>query len=325
MKKDLAYIIEPVKAEMDELKALMHDSLPTENVLLHQAIDHVLQKHGKMMRPLLLLLIAKLYGTITPASLHVAVSLELLHTASLIHDDVVDESDERRGQPSVNAAFGNKVAVLSGDFFLASAVRQVYLTNDLRLVEIVGNLGTKLAEGELLQLHNISEKSLSYDVYFDIIRNKTATLFSSCAKAGAISAGAPDEMVNKATLFGEYIGLCFQIKDDIFDYFDNTQLGKPTGNDMKEGKLTLPALYVLNNTKDSTVLALADKVRNLTATDTEIAQLIDFSRQTGGIEYAYQVIAEFHQKASALLADAPDSDVKQSLFAYLDFVVDRNH
>ena len=315
----------PVKAEMDKLKALMHNSLSSDNVLLHQVIDHVFQKHGKMMRPLLLLLVAKLCGKITPAALHVAVSLELLHTASLVHDDVVDESDERRGQPSVNVAFGNKVAVLSGDFFLANAVRQVYLTNDLRLVQIVGNLGTKLAEGELLQLHNISVKSLSYDVYYDIIRNKTATLFSSCAKAGAISAGATDEMIEKASLLGEYIGLCFQIKDDIFDYFENTQLGKPTGNDMKEGKLTLPALYALNSTQDSLASALADKVRNMTASDAEINQLIDFSRDKGGIEYAYQVIAEFHKKASALLADAPDSQVKQSLFAYLDYVVDRNH
>ena len=315
----------PVKAEMDKLKALMHNSLSSDNVLLHQVIDHVFQKHGKMKRPLLLLLVAKLCVKITPAALHVAVSLELLHTASLVHDDVVDESDERRGQPSVNVAFGNKVAVLSGDFFLANAVRQVYLTNDLRLVQIVGNLGTKLAEGELLQLHNISVKSLSYDVYYDIIRNKTATLFSSCAKAGAISAGATDEMIEKASLLGEYIGLCFQIKDDIFDYFENTQLGKPTGNDMKEGKLTLPALYALNSTQDSLASALADKVRNMTASDAEINQLIDFSRDKGGIEYAYQVIAEFHKKASALLADAPDSQVKQSLFAYLDYVVDRNH
>ena len=325
MMKDLAYIMEPVKAEMDELKVLMHDSLPTDNVLLHQVIDHVFRKHGKMMRPLLLLLVAKHFGKITPAALHVAVSLELLHTASLVHDDVVDESDERRGQASVNVAFGNKVAVLSGDFFLANAVRQVYLTNDLRLVQIVGNLGTKLAEGELLQLHNISMKSLSYDVYYDIIRNKTATLFSSCAKAGAISVGVSDEMIEKASLFGEYIGLCFQIKDDIFDYFDNTQLGKPTGNDMKEGKLTLPALFALNSTQDSSALVLADKVRKMIASDSEISQLIEFSRDNGGIEYAYQVIADFHKKASALLTDAPDSPVKRSLYAYLDYVVDRNH
>ena len=325
MKKNLTDIIAPVKEEMDELKVLIDTCLPTNNILLRQVIDHVFYKHGKMMRPLLVLLTAKYFGRITSSALHVAASLELLHTASLVHDDVVDESDERRGQPSVNAAFSNKIAVLSGDFFLANAVYQVYQTNDLRLVEIVSNLGKKLAEGELLQLYNIAHNALSYDVYFDIIRDKTATLFSSCTKAGAISAGASAECIQKATMFGEYIGLCFQIKDDIFDYSDNSEVGKPTGNDMKEGKLTLPVLYALNTTQDKVALELATKVRNLAATDVEITQLIEFTKQHGGIDYAYKTIDEIKEKASAFLADAPDSEVKLALSAYLDYVVDRNH
>jgi len=325
MSHDMSVITLPVKDEMDDFLQLYRSALSTSNVLLQQVIDHVMQKRGKMMRPLLLLLTAKSFGKVTPAALHAAVSLELLHTATLIHDDVVDESDERRGQPSVNAAFNNKVAVLSGDFFLATALHQVSLTRHFEIVDIVAHLGQMLADGELLQLYNIANNTLSYNVYFDIIRNKTAILFSSCTRAGAIASGASEEMISLAGLFGEYIGLCFQIRDDIFDYTDNQELGKPTGNDMKEGKLTLPVLYALNSTHDADALKLADKVRNLTATDAEIAQLIDFTKLHGGIEYAFQKIDEIKEKASALLADAPDSDVKNALDAYLNYVVDRNH
>ena len=190
MSRDLSFILNPVRAEMEEFRRLYKESLSSSNVLLQQVIMHVTQKHGKMMRPLLLFLITKMFDKVTPAAYHAAVSLELLHTATLIHDDVVDESDKRRGQPSVNAAFNNKVAVLSGDFFLATALQQVSLTRHFEIVDIVAKLGQRLADGELLQLYNIANNTLSYDVYFDIIRNKTAILFSSCCKAGALAAGA---------------------------------------------------------------------------------------------------------------------------------------
>ena len=325
MSRDLSFISNPVKAEMEEFQRLYKESLSSTNVLLQQVIMHVTQKHGKMMRPLLLFLVTKMFDKVTPAAYHAAVSLELLHTATLIHDDVVDESDKRRGQPSVNAAFNNKVAVLSGDFFLATALQQVSLTRHFEIVDIVAKLGQLLADGELLQLYNIANNTLSYDVYFDIIRNKTAILFSSCGRAGAIAAGADKKWIEKAADFGEKIGLCFQIKDDIFDYFENQALGKPTGNDMKEGKLTLPVLYALNSAQDDYYFMLAEKVRSFTATDIEIAQLIEFSKQFGGIEYSYKIIDEIKEKASALLTDAPDSDIKESLMAYLDYVVDRNN
>ena len=325
MSRDLSFISNPVKAEMEEFQRLYKESLSSSNVLLQQVIMHVTQKHGKMMRPLLLFLVTKMFDKVTPAAYHAAVSLELLHTATLIHDDVVDESDKRRGQSSVNAAFNNKVAVLSGDFFLATALQQVSLTRHFEIVDIVAKLGQLLADGELLQLYNIANNTLSYDVYFDIIRNKTAILFSSCGRAGAIAAGADKKWIEKAADFGEKIGLCFQIKDDIFDYFENQALGKPTGNDMKEGKLTLPVLYALNSAQDDYYFMLAEKVRSFTATDIEIAQLIEFSKQFGGIEYSYKIIDEIKEKASALLTDAPDSDIKESLMAYLDYVVDRNN
>ena len=325
MSQDLTKICKPVEAEMSQFIELYKASLSSTNVLLNQVIEHVIQKPGKMMRPLLLFLIAKYFGKVTPVAYHAAVSLELLHTATLIHDDVVDESDQRRGQTSVNAAFNNKVAVLSGDFFLATALQQVSLTRNFEIVDIVARLGQVLADGELLQLYNIANNTLSYDVYFDIIKNKTAILFSSCARAGAIAGGADSQLVKEATEFGEYIGLCFQIKDDILDYFESKELGKPTGNDMKEGKLTLPVLYALNSTQDSTYLDIAKKVRFSTATDSEIHQLIEFSKAKGGIDFAYKKIDEIKEKASAFLADAPQSGIISSLHAYLDYVVERNH
>lgn len=325
MSQDLTKICKPVEAEMSQFIELYKASLSSPNVLLNQVIEHVIQKPGKMMRPLLLFLIAKYFGKVTPVAYHAAVSLELLHTATLIHDDVVDESDQRRGQTSVNAAFNNKVAVLSGDFFLATALQQVSLTRNFEIVDIVARLGQVLADGELLQLYNIANNTLSYDVYFDIIKNKTAILFSSCARAGAIAGGADSQLVKEATEFGEYIGLCFQIKDDILDYFESKDLGKPTGNDMKEGKLTLPVLYALNSTQDSTYLDIAKKVRFSTATDSEIHQLIEFAKAKGGIDFAYKKIDEIKEKASAFLADAPQSGIISSLHAYLDYVVERNH
>ena len=325
MSQDLTKICKPVEAEMSQFIELYKASLSSTNVLLNQVIEHVIQKPGKMMRPLLLFLIAKYFGKVTPVAYHAAVSLEILHTATLIHDDVVDESDQRRGQASVNAAFNNKVAVLSGDFFLATALQQVSLTRNFEIVDIVARLGQVLADGELLQLYNIANNTLSYDVYFDIIKNKTAILFSSCARAGAIAGGADSQLVKEATEFGEYIGLCFQIKDDILDYFESKDLGKPTGNDMKEGKLTLPVLYALNSTQDSTYLDIAKKVRFSTATDSEIHQLIEFSKAKGGIDFAYKKIDEIKEKASAFLADAPQSGIISSLQAYLDYVVERNH
>ena len=235
----------PIDKEFEEFRRLFDSSLQSSNSLLSEVLSYIKQRNGKMMRPILALLIAKLFGEINDSTLHAALSLELLHTASLVHDDVVDESTERRGQLSVNAVFNNKVAVLTGDYLLATALVEVGMTRNYGIIDIVSKLGQDLAEGELLQLSNVSNPEYSEDIYFDVIRKKTAVLFAACMKAGALSVGAGDEKAEYARLFGEYIGLCFQIKDDIFDYYESKEIGKPTGNDMLEGKLTLPALYAL--------------------------------------------------------------------------------
>ena len=213
--------------------------------------------------------------------------------------------------------------MLTGDYLLATALVEVGMTRNYAIIDVVSNLGQDLAEGELLQLSNVSNPEYSEDIYFDVIRKKTAVLFAACMKAGALSVGASDEKAEYARLFGEYIGLCFQIKDDIFDYYESKEIGKPTGNDMLEGKLTLPALYALNSTHDKQAKEIAVKVKNGTATAGEIARLIEFTKEHGGIEYATKVMVEFKEKALSLLASMEDTDVKKALVCYLDYVVER--
>jgi len=319
----ISLIRTPIEAELADFKNLFDSSLSSSNALLDSVVSHIRQRNGKMMRPILVLLVARLYGAVRPSTLHAAVSLELLHTASLVHDDVVDESTERRGQLSVNAIFNNKVAVLTGDYLLATSLVHAEQTHSHPIIQLVSSLGQDLADGELLQLSNVSNHSFSESVYFDVIRKKTAALFAACTKAAAFSVGVGEEEAEFARLLGEYIGICFQIKDDIFDYFDSKEIGKPTGNDMLEGKLTLPALYVLNSTKDSAMLEIAIRVKEGTATTDEIARLIGFIKENGGIEYAVHTMSLYKQKAFGLLASLPDSDVCAALRAYLDYVVDR--
>ena len=319
----ISLIRTPIEAELEDFKNLFDSSLSSSNALLDSVVSHIRQRNGKMMRPILVLLVARLYGAVRPSTLHAAVSLELLHTASLVHDDVVDESTERRGQLSVNAIFNNKVAVLTGDYLLATSLVHAEQTRSHPIIQLVSSLGQDLADGELLQLSNVSNHSFSESVYFDVIRKKTAALFAACTNAAALSVGVGEEEAELARLLGEYIGICFQIKDDIFDYFDSKEIGKPTGNDMLEGKLTLPALYVLNSTKDNAMQEIAFRVKEGTATPEEIVRLIGFIKEKGGIEYAVRTMNLYKQKAFDLLASLPDSDVCTALRAYLDYVVDR--
>ena len=311
---DIASVIQaPISAELEDFRQLFARSLSSSNPLLNSVIEHIRQRSGKMMRPMLVLLSAKLCGAVSPAALHAAVALELLHNASLVHDDVVDESGERRGQLSVNAVFNNKVAVLSGDYLLATALVQVALTRNHDIIDVVSALGQDLADGELLQLSNVGNTDFSESVYFEIIHKKTAVLFAACTKCGALSAGASAEDVEKARLFGEYIGLCFQIKDDIFDYYEDKQIGK----------LTLPVLHVLNATGDEEARAIALRVKSGAASADEIGRLVAFTKENGGIEYAERVMRDYREKAFALLPTTADTAVRQSLEAYLNYVVER--
>lgn len=319
----LDIIRKPITAELTLFREQFDARLSHTNPLLDQVLRGVGERKGKMMRPMLTLLAAKLFSEANERTLHTACAFEYFHTASLLHDDVVDESEKRRGEASVNAAFGNKVAVLVGDYILALALEEASLAESTRLVNIISHSSQELANGELLQLHNIRNYNLSEDVYFDIIRNKTAALFSGCAQAGAMSVGAQESDLQNLYAFGDLIGLCFQIRDDIFDYNNDESIGKPTGNDMKEGKLTLPAIYALNVAGNDEMLAIARKVKNSEVTAQEVERLVAFTKEKGGIEYAQRKMAELADKAKSLLDIYPDSDVKQALCAYADFVVGR--
>lgn len=320
----LEQIKEPIQAEFEVFKQKFDASLQSSNPLLGEVINFIKQRRGKMMRPMLTLLMAKLCGKIEESTYYAAISLELLHTASLVHDDVVDESDKRRGQASVNALYDNKVSVLVGDFLLATSLTNAALTDNISLVKLVSCLGQKLSEGEIIQLSNTNASDFSEDVYFDVIKKKTAALFSTAAEAGVRSVESCDETAEKAYRFGELIGIAFQIKDDIFDYNPSDSLGKPSGNDMKEGKLTLPALYVLNAFNDESMKKLALKIRSLEATTEEITLFIDYVKQNGGIEYATQVMIDYRNKALALLPKTASPDLKEALTSYIDYVIERS-
>jgi len=319
----LELIRKPIIDEMQCFRNQFTEALHSTNPLLGLALTHVAKRTGKMMRPMLTLLSAKLFGDVNQNVYNAASAVELFHTASLLHDDVVDESEQRRGEPSINAAFSNKVAVLVGDYLLALSQYHASKSDSLRFLSIVSKAAQDLADGEILQLDNVANKDFSESVYYSIIRRKTAALFCACGESGALLAGAAESDIINLRLFGEYVGIVFQIRDDIFDYNDDKNIGKPTGNDMKEGKLTLPVLYALNSTSDESMKELALKVKSGDVTESEIAELISFTKRVGGIEYAEQIMAEYAQKAKNLLSIYPDSDTKQALNAYVDYVVGR--
>ena len=325
----LSTIKQPIEAELTGFIELFNSSLSHEDGMLGSALEHIRKRAGKRMRPMLILLMAKNFGQVTEVTQHAALGLELLHTASLVHDDVVDESRERRGQASVNATYDNKVAVLVGDYILSTALLHVAHTGSQQIVAYLAELGRTLSNGEILQLTNIGRKDISEDVYYDVIKQKTAALFEACCAMGALSAGASDDDIIKAKKFGQNLGVIFQIRDDIFDYYDSPQIGKPTGNDMAEGKLTLPVIYALNSTRDEAMTALAFKVKDHAATHDEIARLVAFAKEKGGIDYAERRMEELRAEAVALLDsiskdDSPEKQaVKRALLAYLDFVIKR--
>lgn len=320
----LSVIKHPILSELTDFVELFNRSLSHTDGMLSQALDHIRQRAGKRMRPMLILLMAKSVGRVSDVTLHAAVGLELLHTASLVHDDVVDESGERRGQQSVNQLYDNKVAVLVGDYILSTALLHISYTHNETIVRYLAELGRTLSNGEILQLSNIHARDISEESYYQVIRQKTAALFEACCAIGTLSGGAPEEEIENAKMFGRNLGMIFQIRDDIFDYYDQSRIGKPTGNDMAEGKLTLPAIYALNSTHNEEMLAIAYKVKNGSVSKEDIARLVAFTKEHGGIEYAERRMWEMHAEALTFIErEVEDEDLKSSLRAYLDFVIER--
>jgi octaprenyl-diphosphate synthase len=281
-----------------------------------------MKSDGKRIRPILLLLAAKACGGINNTTYNAAVTIELLHTASLIHDDVVDESRIRRGKASLNAIHDNKMAVLAGDYFLSTALIKSVLTGNIEIISNISDLGRNLAEGELNQLSLVKELIIDESEYFKVIKKKTASLMSVCMRIGAISVDAPDEEVKKFTRLGELFGLCFQLRDDIFDYFTDA-IGKPTGNDIREGKITLPLLYAIKNAPEDEKKRILPVIFSYDYTDENIQSLISYAKENGGIDYAYRKIEELKEQAEKIIETIPNSEVREALEATVDYIITR--
>ncbi|MBQ8702411.1 MAG: polyprenyl synthetase family protein [Prevotella sp.] len=316
----LSTIKQPIEVEYNDFVNLFNESLQSDDKLLGMVLSHIRNRGGKRMRPLLVLLTAKAYGEVNGATQNAAIGVELLHTASLVHDDVVDESNERRGQPSVNAVYNNKVSVLVGDYLLSTSMLHFSKTLNWQIIETLAKLCQTLSSGEVLQLENIQNTEVSEDIYYQIIHKKTASLFETCCEVGALSVGASEKDVETARQFGYSLGMIFQIRDDIFDYYDCKEIGKPTGNDMAEGKLTLPIIHAFKDCQDESIKNLVGKVKSRSVTTDEIATLVEFTKRGGGIEYSYRKMDEFAQTARLYLKGIQKQAIREALTAYLDFV-----
>lgn len=305
------------------LDECINSSLSSNNELMNQVIKGYLKSKGKLIRPILVILTAKLFGNVNRNVIASAAAVEMLHNASLIHDDVVDDSQLRRSMPTINNMWGNHIAVLTGDFFVSSALQQAISTGDIRTTAVLADLGKLLSIGEIDQIYNARFHTLDERAYFEIISRKTASLFVSCVKMGAYAVGVDDSRLDSMCRFAELLGLCFQIKDDIFDYFDDDTIGKPTGNDLREGKITLPLLYALSRTdlpEHDEMLALSRK-EILDTADIDI--LISFAKRAGGIDYAHKTMERLRAQAIEILDQFPASETTEAFEAIFDYVIVR--
>lgn len=316
-------IEQPVAAEFSQFKEEFRSSLQSNTPTLQTAIEQILEATGKHVRPLLVLLTAKACGKVSDNTVNSAVFLELLHTATLIHDDVIDETKERRGVPALNAIFDNRISVLVGDYVLATALIRSTFTGNLEVIALVSKLGRDLSEGEIWQLEVADEIIIDEASYLRVIEKKTATLLSACAEIGAITAGADAETVRICREFGHLLGYSFQIRDDIFDYDKNANIGKPTGNDIREGKITLPLLYALRTADKPLAARMTEIIKKRDFTEENIETLISFAKANGGIAYAEERMDDYHSKAKELLLCLPASEARDALDRLADYIIKR--
>ena len=319
----LSIIKEPIRSEIVEFNSYFKEQFKSDIKLLDTALLYVSESVGKMMRPMLLMLVAKSIGEVNKKTFAAAASMELLHTASLLHDDVIDESDKRRGRPSVNVAFNNNIAVLSGDYMFSQSLNCAAETENTSVVSEISSLGKALSKGEILQFQLQQSGEYNEENYLNVISCKTASLFKCCCACAVLTAGYDKELFDRFVEFGENIGICFQIKDDIFDYYKG-DVGKPTGSDMREGKITLPALYVLKNSKNPVLLPIKDKLAKGEILDEkEIESLIGISLEEGGVEYALSQIEYYRQCALDALPVGLSQEFYNAFTAYIDYVIKR--
>lgn len=317
-------IRKPVRLEMKEFDKQFKEAISSDIPLLNIVTRYVLRRKGKQMRPLFVFLTSKMTGKVTESTYTAASLIELMHTATLVHDDVVDESNERRGVFSINAIWRSKVAVLLGDYLLARGLLLAVEKKDYDLLEIVSNASKEMSEGELLQIQKSRSLNINIDTYYNVIRKKTASLIASCTASGAKASGADQEVVDKVYNLGIDIGMAFQIKDDLFDYQSYGIIGKPTGNDIKEKKFTLPLIYALNKAESGRRKSMIRKIRNGNRSHSVVTEVVQFVKEMGGIEFATKKMQEFKTRAIDTLLTFPDSPARESLKDLVEFTVARN-
>jgi len=319
----LNHIKAPIAKEMDEFEVKFKESMKSTVPLLDKITYYIVKRKGKQVRPMFVFLSAGLCGGITESTYRAASMIELLHTATLVHDDVVDDANERRGFFSVNALWKNKIAVLVGDYLLSRGLLLSVDFSGFRLLQIVSNSVREMSEGELLQIEKARRLDIDESVYFDIIRQKTATLIASCCASGASSAGSTEEVISAMKQIGEDIGIAFQIKDDLFDYAGSSVIGKPTGIDIKERKMTLPLIYTLSNSNKEQKRLIINIIKNHNTEPKKVQQVIDLVRAGNGIIYATEKMQFYRDKALKALEAFPESEYKTSFIDLVKFTVDR--
>lgn len=319
----LKEIQQPIETELSlfarKFKESMHSSVP----LLDIITKYLYKQKGKQMRPMFVFFAAGLCGEINESTYRGASLVELLHTASLVHDDVVDDANERRGFFSINALWKNKVAVLVGDYLLSKGLLLSVNNNEHKLLKIVSEAVEQMSEGELLQIEKARKLDIKEDVYYEIIRKKTASLIASCCAAGASSVNASEETIQKMKSFGEKVGIAFQIKDDLFD-FGYDDVGKPVGNDIKEKKMTLPLIFALNNTSTSKKRHIINLIKKHNEDHSKVAEVIQFVRNSGGLEYATEKMMQYQKEAFEIIDEFPNNSYKKGLRQLVKFTTERN-
>ena len=315
-----------ISSDLERLQKIIKQSLSSNSPLLNKIVDKYLETKGKQIRPIIVVLSAKFFGAeVSDGVLCGAASVELLHNASLIHDDVIDETKQRRGHDTINNTWDNHIAVLVGDFFVSNALACAIRTNDFRVISTISELGKELSTGEIDQIDVAKHHSIDEQTYFSIINKKTASLFQSCVKVGGYSVGASDIDIANLSKFVELLGLSFQIKDDIFDYFKDDAIGKPTGNDLREGKVTLPLIYALSHTESPRHQEMRRLADCDSLTTEQIETLIDFAKAEGGIEYAYATMERLRAEARSILEPYPDNEAKRAFLSLFDYIIKRHH
>lgn len=320
---ELDKIKKPIAPELAHFEQVFRSAMRSRIPLLDKVTRYIVKTKGKQMRPMFVMLSASIAGDINASTHRAATLIELLHTATLVHDDVVDDSNERRGFFSINALWKNKIAVLVGDYLLSQGMLLALQNNDFRLLQIVSEAVKEMSEGELLQIEKARHLDIEEQVYFDIIQKKTASLIASCCAVGAASAGADEEMISRMRRFGTNVGIAFQIKDDIFDFEDSRQIGKPTGIDIKERKMTLPLIYLLNNSNSSTKQKIIKLVKNHHDKPERVKWLVEMVRESGGMEYAAEKMDSYILKAHQEIEDLSPSPQLTALKQLVDYSIKR--